>query len=36
LRERGNVRTSGGSISLVGNGIAYNNSLYATKEFVNG
>jgi len=24
LRERGNVRTSGGSISLVGNGIAYN------------
>ena len=24
LRERVNVRTSGGSISLVGNGIAYN------------
>jgi len=24
LRERWNVRTSGGSISLVGNGIAYN------------
>jgi len=24
LRERRNVRTSGGSISLVGNGIAYN------------
>ncbi len=24
LRERGNVRTSGGSISLEGNGIAYN------------
>ena len=24
LRERGNVRTSGGSISIVGNGIAYN------------
>jgi len=24
LRERGHVRTSGGSISLVGNGIAYN------------
>jgi len=29
LRERRNVRTSGGSISLVGNGIAYNNWLYA-------
>jgi len=26
LRERRNVRTSGGSISLVGNGIAYNGS----------
>jgi len=23
-RERGHVRTSGGSISIVGNGIAYN------------
>jgi len=30
LRERRNVRTSGGSISLVGNGIAYNNWLSAT------
>jgi hypothetical protein len=29
LRERGNVRTSGGSISLVGNGIAYNGHLFA-------
>jgi len=29
LRERGNVRTSGGSISLVGNGIAYNVWVYA-------
>jgi hypothetical protein len=28
LRERGNVRTSGGSISLVGNGIAYNGRCY--------
>jgi len=36
LRERGNVRTSGGSISIVGNGIAYNNWLYAIKPFVNG
>lgn len=26
LRERRHVRTSGGSISLVGNGIAYNGS----------
>ena len=33
LRERGNVRTSGGSISLVGNGIAYNVSgVYAVKN----
>ena len=28
LRERRNVRTSGGSISLVGNGIAYNGQMY--------
>jgi len=33
LRERGNVRTSGGSISIVGNGIAYNVSgVYAVKN----
>jgi len=32
LRERRNVRTSGGSISLVGNGIAYNvSSAYAVE-----
>ena len=35
LRERGNVRTSGGSISLVGNGIAYNNCICAINPFVN-
>ena len=29
LREREHVRTSGGSISLVGNGIAYNKFVYA-------
>jgi len=29
LRERGQVRTSGGSISLVGNGTAYNVWIYA-------
>ena len=28
LRERGQVRTSGGSISLVGNGIAYNEMVF--------
>jgi len=33
LRERGHVRTSGGSISIVGNGIAYNNWLSATNPF---
>ena len=36
LRERGNVRTSGGSISIVGNGIAYNKYISAIKPFVNG
>lgn len=30
LRERWNVRTSGGSISLVGNGIAYNKFISET------
>jgi len=33
LRERRNVRTSGGSISLEGNGIAYNvSSVYDVKK----
>jgi len=35
LRERGNVRTSGGSISIVGNGIAYNVSrVYDVTSFL--